>query len=88
MRFGVGGVNHQACCGPVFFNEFRKDFVENPQTAPPDKTIVKRLVRSLLTGSVFPLQTMLDDVDYSAGDKASHRLWESRGTRESRVQYA
>ena len=45
------------------FNEFRKDFVENTQAAPADKSVVESFVWSIFTRSIFPLQAMLNDVD-------------------------
>ena len=68
MRFEVGGINHQSCCRAILLNKFLKNFVENTQSAPSDKTVVESFVWPILTWGIFPLQAVLDDVDNPTDD--------------------
>ena len=66
MGFEVGRINHQPAVFPRCFCQLGKDVVEDTQTAPAHKTIIQGFVRPILTGSVFPLQAVLNDINDAA----------------------
>ena len=68
VRFEVSGVNHQSGCGAILLNKLSENFVKEPQPAPADKAVVKRLVWPILGRGVFPLQAVLDDINDPADD--------------------
>lgn len=64
----MGGVDHQGAIKRCFICQLNENFIENTEPAPPDKAIVQRFVGAVLIRCIFPLKSVLDDVDDAADD--------------------
>ena len=62
------GVDHQGAIKKCFICQFNENFIENTKPAPPDKAIVQGGVGTVLIRCIFPLKSVLDDVDDAADD--------------------
>ena len=45
-----------------------KNIVEDAHAIPAQKIIVQRFIRAILARCIFPLQAMLDDINYTTDD--------------------
>ena len=64
----MGGVDHQGAIKRCFICQLNENFIKNTEPAPPDKAIVQRFVGAVLIRCIFPLKSVLDDVDDAADD--------------------
>ena len=63
VRLEVGGVDHEPVGFAAFGRQRGKDPVEHAQTAPPDETVVDRLVRTVLARRIALTQPVPDHED-------------------------
>ena len=68
MGVQIGGIDHQAVIGIAGGGKGGKYLVEDAQTAPADKPVVDRLVRSVSRRCIAPPLAIANDKD----DPAQH----------------
>ena len=78
------GVDHDALGLRPFASQPGEDAVEDPHPAPADEAVVERLVRAVAFRRVFPLKTVLDDVDDAAHHAAIINPWHAMRQRKIR----
>jgi hypothetical protein len=68
MSFKMRRVDHQPLRLARVASQFGKSLVEHAKAAPAHKSVIDRLVRTVLARSIAPAQTVPDDMD----DPADH----------------
>ena len=82
MCLEVGRVDH------YLVRQGREDTIEHPQTAPPDETVVNRLVRTVILWCIAPAQTVPDDKDNATDNLPVIDTWDPVRQRKIRLDPA
>lgn len=85
MGLQVSGINHQNVSGvALWLGQFIKNLFEHTILRPSPEAVVERFVRTVFSGGVGPLQSVLNDVDDAAQNLAiigavnAAHLWKER----------